>query len=79
MTIVDLGQLKKVKAASRRFPPPWSLDETNTSCFVVRDALDFAARLKASPPSTPWCSDYSLPSKTKINSITIMIPSPPPP
>ena len=25
----------------RRFPPPWSLDETNSSCPVVRDATGF--------------------------------------
>jgi hypothetical protein len=23
---------------SRRFPPPWSVDELNDACFVVRDA-----------------------------------------
>ena len=22
----------------RRFPPPWSVDETNGACFIVRDA-----------------------------------------
>jgi hypothetical protein len=23
---------------SRRFPPPWPLDEMNDACFIVRDA-----------------------------------------
>jgi hypothetical protein len=23
---------------SRRFPPPWSIEELNDACFVVRDA-----------------------------------------
>ena len=22
----------------RRFPPPWTLDEANNACFIVRDA-----------------------------------------
>jgi hypothetical protein len=22
----------------RRFPPPWTLDETNNACFIIRDA-----------------------------------------
>jgi hypothetical protein len=25
-------------SSPRRFPPPWSLDETNGSCIIVRDA-----------------------------------------
>ena len=24
--------------AARRFPPPWSIEELNNACFVVRDA-----------------------------------------
>jgi len=24
--------------AARRFPPPWTLDEQNNACFIVRDA-----------------------------------------
>jgi hypothetical protein len=24
--------------AKRRFPPPWTLDESNNACFIVRDA-----------------------------------------
>ncbi len=24
--------------AARRFPPPWTLDEANDACFIVRDA-----------------------------------------
>ncbi len=23
---------------ARRFPPPWSIDEVNDACFIVRDA-----------------------------------------
>jgi len=23
--------------AARRFPPPWTLDENNNACFIVRD------------------------------------------
>jgi hypothetical protein len=23
---------------SRRFPPPWTIDEANNACFIVRDA-----------------------------------------
>jgi hypothetical protein len=28
--------------ADRRFPPPWTFDEVNHACFVVRDANNFA-------------------------------------
>jgi len=24
--------------SSRRFPPPWTLEENNDACFIVRDA-----------------------------------------
>ena len=24
-------------SSPRRFPPPWTLDETNDACFIVRD------------------------------------------
>ena len=24
--------------AARRFPPPWTLDEANDACFIVRDS-----------------------------------------
>ena len=24
--------------SSRRFPPPWTLDEANDACFIVKDA-----------------------------------------
>ena len=24
--------------AARRFPPPWSIDEANDACFIVRDS-----------------------------------------
>jgi hypothetical protein len=24
-------------APSRRFPPPWTVDEANNACFIVRD------------------------------------------
>jgi hypothetical protein len=23
--------------AARRFPPPWTIDEANNACFIVRD------------------------------------------
>jgi len=25
------------KPEPRRFPPPWSVDEANDACFIVRD------------------------------------------
>jgi hypothetical protein len=25
------------KTPARRFPPPWSIDEYNDACFIVRD------------------------------------------
>jgi endo-1,4-beta-D-glucanase Y len=28
---------QKAKLTPRRFPPPWSIDETNDACFIVRD------------------------------------------
>jgi hypothetical protein len=30
--------LVKIRMAARRFPPPWSIEELNNACFVVRDA-----------------------------------------
>ncbi len=24
--------------SARRFPPPWTIDEANNACFIVRDA-----------------------------------------
>jgi hypothetical protein len=27
---------------ARRFPPPWTFDEANHACFIVRDANKFA-------------------------------------
>jgi hypothetical protein len=24
--------------SARRFPPPWTIDEANDTCFIVRDA-----------------------------------------
>jgi hypothetical protein len=29
--------LAQTVSQSRRFPPPWSLEELNDACFVVRD------------------------------------------
>ena len=29
---------QKAKLTPRRFPPPWSIDETNDACFIVRDS-----------------------------------------
>ena len=31
---------------ARRFPPPWSVEEYNDACFVVRDASGGRARLR---------------------------------
>jgi hypothetical protein len=33
----DLGQGKELSLAARRFPPPWSVEEYNDACFIVRD------------------------------------------
>jgi hypothetical protein len=30
----------------RRFPPPWSLEENNDACFIVKDATGQGARRK---------------------------------
>jgi hypothetical protein len=29
-----------------RFPPPWTLEEKNDACFIVRDAIGLVARLR---------------------------------
>jgi hypothetical protein len=29
----------RTSAAPRRFPPPWTIDEANDACFIVRDAI----------------------------------------
>jgi hypothetical protein len=26
----------------RRFPPPWTLDEANNACFIIRDKIGHA-------------------------------------
>jgi hypothetical protein len=31
------GSLGKIKTPPRRFPPPWSIEEINDACFIVRD------------------------------------------
>jgi hypothetical protein len=28
--------------AGRRFPPPWTIEEANNACFIVKDASGFA-------------------------------------
>jgi len=28
---------RRSPCAARRFPPPWTLDEANDACFIVRD------------------------------------------
>jgi hypothetical protein len=28
--------------SARRFPPPWTFEESNNACFIVRDANYFA-------------------------------------
>jgi hypothetical protein len=35
------GRLQQVLCATRRFPPPWSVEETD-ACFIVRDANGLA-------------------------------------
>jgi hypothetical protein len=30
--------IERVVASARRFPPPWTIDEANNACFIVRDA-----------------------------------------
>jgi hypothetical protein len=33
-----LDEMKRVSMPSpRRFPPPWTLEENNDACFIVRD------------------------------------------
>jgi hypothetical protein len=27
---------------ARRFPPPWTIDEANNACFIVRDSAEQA-------------------------------------
>jgi hypothetical protein len=27
----------KLMESPRRFPPPWTIDESNNACFIVRD------------------------------------------
>ena len=34
----DATRLTRRHAAARRFPPPWTIDEANDVCFIVRDA-----------------------------------------
>jgi hypothetical protein len=29
-------------AGPRRFPPPWTIEEANNACFIVKDANGFA-------------------------------------
>ncbi len=29
--------MTRVAMTPRRFPPPWSIDEANDACFIVRD------------------------------------------
>ena len=31
-----------VLVTTRRFPPPWTVEEANNACFVVKDANGFA-------------------------------------
>jgi len=39
--------LADVLPSARRFPPPWTLDEANDACFIVRERAG-----KRSPTST---------------------------
>ena len=34
--------VKKGRPKSRHFPPPWTVEEANDACFIVRDANDQA-------------------------------------
>ena len=38
------GVLRRLIAqpAVRRFPPPWTIDEANAACFIVKDATGHA-------------------------------------
>jgi hypothetical protein len=33
---------------ARRFPPPWSIEEANAACFIVRDSTGQARRREMS-------------------------------
>jgi hypothetical protein len=32
--------------AARRFPPPWTIEEHNNACFIVRDATGAGTRVR---------------------------------
>jgi hypothetical protein len=34
------------ETTSRRFPPPWTIEEHNQACFIVKDATSHAALMK---------------------------------
>jgi hypothetical protein len=35
--------------SARRFPPPWTIDEANNACFIVRDNNGQALRFEDEP------------------------------
>jgi hypothetical protein len=39
---------------ARRFPPPWTLDEHNDACFIVRDATGQALGSTSSTTANHW-------------------------
>jgi len=49
--------------AARRFPPPWTVDELNDACFIVRDRnwqalgyfyFDYACTGRRAAPNCFW-------------------------
>jgi hypothetical protein len=37
MTELRYQRCAEIVRASRRFPPPWTIEELNNPCFIVRD------------------------------------------
>jgi hypothetical protein len=44
----------------RRFPPPWSIDEANNACFIVRDSTGQALAYFYFEEARPWVVFLSL-------------------
>jgi hypothetical protein len=43
---VPSGNTARTCPAARRFPPPWTIEESNNACFIVRDRHRQALALK---------------------------------